>query len=36
MKMKLNILATSLVMIMPFAGMADVQPSALFADGMVI
>ena len=36
MKRKLNVLIASLVIIMPFAGMAYVQPSALFADGMVI
>jgi sialate O-acetylesterase len=36
MKANLHGLIASLMIVMPFAGMADVQPSALFADGMVI
>ena len=35
-KIKLNVLIATLVTIMPFSGMADVKPAALFADGMVI
>ena len=36
MKLKLSVLIVLIGIAMPFAGMADVQPSALFADGMVI
>jgi len=36
MKIKLNVLITSMVIALPFAGMADVRPAALFTDGMVI
>ncbi len=36
MKIELSVLIVALVIIMPFAGMADVRSSALFADGMVV
>ena len=36
MKIKQNILIALMGISLPFAGMADVQPAALFADGMVI
>jgi sialate O-acetylesterase len=36
MKVNVNVLIASLVISMPFSGMAYVQPSALFDDGMVI
>ncbi len=35
-KIKIEISIASLLMLLPFAGMADVRPAALFADGMVI
>ncbi len=34
--MKLCVLIASVVMTLPFSGMADVRPAALFSDGMVI
>jgi sialate O-acetylesterase len=36
MRVQRNVLIASLAIIMPFIGMADVKPSALFADGMLI
>ena len=36
MKMKQNVLIAAMGLALPFTGMADVQPAALFADGMVI
>ena len=36
MKIKQNVLIAAMAIALPFAGMADVRPAALFADGMVI
>ncbi|WDE98919.1 hypothetical protein PQO03_13855 [Lentisphaera profundi] len=36
MKAELSVLIAPMVITLPFAGMADVRPAGLFADGMVI